>query len=465
MANHFLDIFFHPRSVAVVGATNNINTLNYNLLANLVNLNFPGKVYPVNQHTNNILGLRAYPSLKSIKDDIDLAVIAVPAAKMLEIIGDCAARKVKAVVLISGGFAETGEAGKAMQDEIRAVLRKHNIRAIGPNTLSPINTANNLAISFRPIEKLPTGRVSFIFQSGLYDPRLNWLTGEFNLFISKILDLGNKMDVNETDALEYLADDPETGVIAIHMENIAGDARKFMQILKRTCPVKPVIILKSARTPEGARAARSHSGSLVASSDAVFDTMLRQTGAIRANTLEELFDLAKTFEYLYPIKGNRVHIATGPAGEGVIATDLAALNGLSMAQLSPQTQTALRQIFPPWDINPNPFDIGASAQFNDSIRVLQVLMTAVAADPGVDCLALQARLDRYKDPDQFIDLASGIIRRGKPFALWMTVMPHGPNTIVHRLEAHRIPVFPTAERVIRALAALYKYGSRWENSK
>jgi len=454
---HFLHSFFYPQSVAVVGASGNAKTLNYNITANLVHLNYRGKIYPVNPGATEILGMKAYPDLKSIEDNIDLAVVAVPVGKALKVVRDCVAKKVKGVVLIPGGFREIGESGRKLQDEISSLLKDNGIRALGPNTLSPINADNNFSVCFRFVEKLPRGRLSFIFQSGLYDPRINWLLSDFHINLSKLIDLGNKMDINEVDALEYLGQDPETGVIAMHLESVAGDARKFLRLLKQISREKPVIVLKSGRTEAGARAAASHTGALIRANDVVFDAAFKQAGVIRAQSLDEFFDLAKIFEYLEPLRGNRIHISTGPGGEGVLTTDMCYLNGLAMAQLEPQTYDNLRAIFPAWEINGNPLDIGVCGQFNPGKEVIRVVLETVAEDPNVDCIAIQGRVDRFEKPERFVNLAADTKKRGKPVVVWMTVMPKEENNIADRLEARRVPVYSSAERAIRALSALYRY--------
>jgi acyl-CoA synthetase (NDP forming) len=453
---HFLDLFFHPRSVAVVGASRNPQTANYHLVSNLVNLKFLGKVYPVNPNAGEIMGLKAYPDVRSIEGDIDLAVISVPANLTLDIVRDCVAKKVKGITITAGGFSETGTAGRGIQDEILRLLRPSGIRAIGPNALSPVNARTGFIVGFMPIQKLPPGRVSFIFQSGLYEPRLQWLVSDYHLYLSKLVDLGNKMDVTEVDALEYLAQDTETGVIAIHTESIAGDARKFLQLLQKTTREKPVIILKSGRTPAGARAASSHTGAIIRASDAAFDAAMKQSGAIRVAGLDDFFDLAKVFEYLPLMKKNRIAVATLSGGEGVLTTDYCQLNGLALAEFTPETKQRLHAIFPPWDIPVNPLDTGVCSQFTAGIDVHIAFLQAMADDPNVDGIALSLPVSRLLQAEELTKSTDELIKQGKVVVTWSIDPTEARGAIAH-LEANRIPVYPSAERAIRALAALYRY--------
>ena len=461
--SHFLDLFFYPGSVAVVGASRNERSANFNLVANPVRLGFPGKIYPVNPGAGEIAGLKAYPDLTSIEGDIDLVVIGVPVNLVFDIVKDCIAKKVKGVTIIAGGFSEAGANGREAQDAMLAMLRENGIRAVGPNALSPVNSANNFIVSFGSVDRLPKGGLAFVFQSGLYEPRLSWFFSELHLSLSKLLDLGNKMDVNEVDALEYLAQDEDTKVIAMHMESIAGDAREFMRLVKDTIKQKPVIILKSGRTAAGAKAAFTHTGALIQSSDAVFDAALKQAGAIRAQGLDEFFDLAKVFEYLSPPKGNRVAIANFSGGEGVIATDFCQFNGLSLAELSPETRSKVRSVFPSWEIPVNPFDLGVAAQFHNATKVYQVVLGALNEDSNVDCLAIQVGGFFPGDLEQLVKLLSGVIRGGKPLVTWLMNTGRG-GEMIEQLESSRIPVYPSAERAVRALGALYRYGVLRERS-
>jgi len=458
---HFLDSFFNPASIAVVGASRNPLKISHNLLANLIKLQFAGRVYPINPGVPDLMGLKAYPNLQAVEDEIDLVICGVPATSALDVIKDCVEKRVKSVVVVAGGFSEAGQDGKKLQTEIARLLKENGIRAIGPNSLSPINSRYNLAIGFSPHEILTQGGASFIFQSGLYEPRLNWLLLNFHLGINKLIDLGNKMDVNEVEALEYLGDDPETKVIAMHLESVEGDGRAFFQTLKEISRRKPVVVLKSGRTPAAAKAASSHTGVIARGSDAVFDSALRQAGAIRAQTIEEFFDFAKAFECFTPLKlnGNRIVIAAYPGGEGVITTDECQLHGLSLADVSPETYDKVQTIAPPWTINPNPFDLGVSTQFNGPRKVYKILMEAMTEDDNVDCLAIEIELSAMESPDLILEPFLMAREKKKPLAVWPMESTRQDMTPVEWLESHKIPVYPSGERAVKSLAAVHRYST------
>ncbi len=462
---HFLERFFYPESVAIVGASRNPRSVNSFLVAGLLKLGYGGRIYPVNPAATEIMGLRAYPSVSSIGARVDLAVISVPARHTLEVVRDCVAAGVGGVTIVSGGFSETGGQGQHTQDEIHRRLRQAGIRCIGPNALSPINSANNFIIGFGPIPRaLPRGGLSLIFQSGLYQPRLDWLLNEHRLNLAKLIDLGNKMDITETDALEYLAGDSDTKVIAIHTESIAGDARHFLALLRQTARRKPVIVLKSGRTEAGARAAASHTGA-IASSDAVVDAALRQAGVIRASGLDEFFDLAKAFEYQPLPRGNRVAIASFSGGEGVLTTDACEMNGLRLAGLGEESYRRLKQVFPPWEIPLNPFDTGVTGQMTKDRDVVQHFVETAGQDPAADCLAVQLGAPSQitgqsgSDDESLVRPYTEAVAAGKTVVCW-TVNPLAGRHLVELLESRRIPVFPSAERAIRALGRMWEYGQR-----
>ncbi len=458
MNSHFLEYFLYPQSVAIVGASRNPKRINYNLLANLVHLGFQGRIYPINPEADEILGVKTYPDLKSIPDSVDLAVVAVPYHLTLGLLRDCVAKGIPRVTIVAGGFSEIGAEGRKVQEEMAGLLRTHGIRAIGPNALSPINTATNLAISFHPIQKMKRGGLSFIFQSGLYEPRIDWLFADFNLYFNKLIDLGNKMDINEVDALAYLVQDPQTTVIAIHLESIEGSGRKFFELLREASRYKHVVVLKSGRTEAGAKAAASHTGVIVQGSDFIFDAALRQAGAIRAQNIEDFFDVAKALERFgsLHLNGPRLAIATLPGGEAVIVTDLCQQEGFSVIPLQSETRQKLRPAFPPWDISGNPFDLGVALQFHGGRRVYSTLLESLVSDSYVDAIAVQLPPRAASLPREFFQIFSQSLRAAKPIALWLAGTFPGSSEALTWLEDQHVPVFSSPEKLIRAFSALYR---------
>jgi acetyltransferase len=462
--NHFLEKFLYPESVAVVGASRNPMRPNHNLVANLVRLGFQGKVYPVNPETNEIAGVKTYPDLKSIEGPIDLAVIAVPYNLAPGLLQEAIARGIKRLTVVAGGFSETGEEGKRVQKEMALLLRQNGARAIGPNALSPINAHTHFAISFFPIPQLKAGGASFIFQSGLYEPRLDWLFSDFNLHLCKLIDLGNKMDISEVDALSYLSRDPDTKVIAVHLESIEGKGREFLRLIREASRSKHVVVLKSGRTAAGAQMAASHTGVIVRGNDLVFDAALKQAGAIRAQNIEEFFDLARALERFgpYRFKGTRLAVATLPGGEAVVVTDLCHQAGFSLPRLHEKTREKLRAVFPPWDISDNPFDLGVTLQFHDPRKVYFTLLEAVAEDPNVDALAIQLPPRILNAPREFFHPFVLPLKAKKPIVLWLPGFPSGRDESLQWLEDQHVPVFSSPEKALNALFALQR-SSLWKS--
>ena len=462
--NHFLEKFFHPESVAIVGASRNPMRPNHNLVANLVRLGFQGKVYPVNPETDEIAGVKAYPDLKSIEGPIDLAVIAVPYNLTPRLLKDALERGIKRVTIVAGGFSETGEEGKKVQKEMARLLRQNGARAIGPNALSPINAHANFAISFFPLPRLKAGGLSFIFQSGLYEIRLDWLFSDFNLHLAKLIDLGNKMDLNEVDALSYLSQDSETRVIGIHLESIEGEGREFLRLIREASRSKHVVVLKSGRTEAGAQMAASHTGVIVRGNDLVFDAALKQAGAIRAQNIEDFFDLTHALERFgpYRLKGTRLAVATLPGGEAVVVADLCHQAGFSLSRLHEKTREKLKAVFPPWDIAGNPFDLGVALQFHDPRKVYLTLLEAVAQDPNVDALAIQLPPRILNAPREFFQPFVQPLKVQKPIVLWLAGFPSGRDETFQWLEDQHVPVFSSPEKALKALFALQR-SSLWKS--
>ena len=294
--------------------------------------------------------------------------------------------------------------------------------------------------------------------------------------VNKILDMGNKMDINEVDALAYFLRDENTKVIAMHIESLKGNVNDFFDLLKSVSRQKPTIILKSGRTPEGSRAAASHTGSLALENDLIFSGMIKQTCAVRAQNMDEFFDLAKAFSFLELPKRNRLAVITFSGGEGVMATDSCGMNGFAPASLSQNTHQRLKDIYPPWEIPWNPFDAGVSITFHlsDIASFFQTL-AAIPQDENVDCTIMQippsffsellTESNLSKNPvettsDPFIQCLTGIMGNGKPFAMWCTAMDSREMEFVEKLEARSLPVFHSSDRAIKSLSAMYRYGQK-----
>ena len=456
---HFLARFFEPESVAIVGASNNPMRITYHLVANLIKLGFQGRIYPVHPSEKEIQGLKAYPGVKHIPETVDLAVIGVSYAVTPEVLKECVEKGIKRVTLIAGGFSEAGEEGKRVQadDGPHGPTKRHPGHR--PQRSESHHVKAGFCISFHPIESIKAGGLSLIFQSGLYEPRFGWLLTDFNYHLNKLIDLGNKMDVNEVDALSYLVEDPETHVIGIHLESIGGDGREFLRLIRKASTQgKRVVVLKSGRSEAGAKAALSHTGALVQGNDRVFDDAMRQCGALRAHSLEDFFDLTRALERFGPLslKGNRVFIATFPGGEGVIVTDLLEQEGLRLAETGSATLDKLRAIFPAWDIPANPWDLGLTVQFHDPGTVYPTVLDAMVAEPNVDALAIQIHPETLQFPKELMGIFLRAAEAGKPIALWLAGMESGRHENLMWLEERGVPVFPSPEKAVAALAALHR---------
>jgi len=464
-SEHFLSKFLQPASVAIVGASNNQWSINYHLVGNLINLGYKGKIYPVNPKEKEITGLKTYPSVRQIPEKVDLAVIGVSQVATVEVLKECAQKGIKRVTIIAGGFSETGASGKKIQRQMARIVADNGMRAIGPNALSPINVSANFCISFHPIKHIKHGGLSLIFQSGLYEPRLPWLLSDFNYHFSKLIDLGNKMDINEVDALGYLAQDPQTQVIGMHLESIAGDGREFLRHLQRaSAEGKRIVVLKSGRTVAGARAAASHTGALVRGNDRVFAGAMKQCGVLRAHSLQDFFDLTRALERFgsLSLKGNRILLGTLPGGEGVIITDLCERVGLRLADVSNQTYKKLKSIFPPWDIPINPWDLGLTIQFHNPFKIYQTLFESAYQDSNIDGLALQIHPTMLLLPkDQLVAFVKAA-QIAKPVALWLAGVESGRHENLQWLEEKGVPIFSSPEKAIAALSALCRTSRRLE---
>jgi acetate---CoA ligase (ADP-forming) len=372
-----LAVFFEPRSVAVIGASRDPGKVGGSVLANLRAAGFEGRVWPVNPSADVVQGLPAVASLLAIEDPVDLAVIAVPAQAVLPALKDCVDRGVRGAVVISAGFRESGESGRAREAELRAWLSSKPIRVLGPNCLGWIRPSRRLNATFAP-GMPPAGEIAFLSHSGaLATAILDWARLR-RLGFAFFATLGNQADLTESDVLAAAADDPETRVIAAYLEGLA-DGRRFFEALRATTTRKPVVILKAGRSPEGIRAVSSHTGAL-AGSDVAFEAAVRQAGGVRVRSVEDLFDLARCLASQPRPRGRRLLVVTNGGGLGVIAADSARDAGLEVTALEPAVQKRLRAVLPTTASVGNPVDLVGDA---DAARYANGLR-AVGPDANVD---------------------------------------------------------------------------------
>jgi acetate---CoA ligase (ADP-forming) len=371
--------FFDPKSVAVLGASAREGSIGGTICRNIAEAGFPGAIYPVNRSGESIAGLPAHQSVEELPRDIDLVVICLPAEAVLDGARVALARGVRALCVISAGFAEVGPEGRAREEELLGLVRGHGARLLGPNCLGLAVTAARLNATFAP-RSFPPGRIGFSSQSGALGLALLERSATRALGFSSFVSIGNKADVSSNDLLEYWEDDPATDVVLLYLESF-GNPRRFGRIARRVARSKPILAMKSGRTRSGARAAGSHTAAL-AGSEAAVDALFRQAGVLRAVTAEELIDMAALLSTYSPPRGRRVAIVTNAGGLGILCADACEAAGLELPGLAPETTAALRELLPPEASVANPVDMLGSATASSYRRALPVVL----ADPGIDAV-------------------------------------------------------------------------------
>jgi len=374
-----LDVIFRPKSVAIIGASTRKGTLGREVFDKLLKGEFNGPAYPVNPKAKYIHSVKAYPRISAIPDQVDLAVIIVRKELVLDIVKECAEVSVKGLVILTAGFKETGEKGAAAEGEIVEIIKSYGIRMIGPNCMGVINTDPDIRLdaTFAPTTSLP-GNIGLVSQSGALGQTILEHAQELNLGVSMFASVGNKADVSGNDLLEYWHHDPSVQVILMYLESF-GNPKKFIQLAREVSLKKPIIVVKSGRTSSGARAATSHTGAL-AGMDVAFDALFKQGGVIRANTINEMFDIAMGMANLPLPKGNRVAIITNAGGPGIMAADACESNGLEVVELNDATKANLKNKLVPYASVNNPVDLLAGAQPDE----FQFTLNEVLQDENVD---------------------------------------------------------------------------------
>src|SRR5688572_1865482 len=379
-ATSALRAFFEPTTVAVIGASRRRGRIGSEIFHNLAS-RFRGRVIPVNPCAADIDGVRAYPRIGDIAGDVDLAVIAVPATGVEATVDECIAKRVGALLVITAGFGETGDAGRAVERRLRDKVRRAGIRMIGPNCMGLLNTHPDFELnaSFSPVFP-PAGPIAFSSQSGALGLAILEYAEQLHLGISSFVSIGNKADVSSNDLLEYWEHDPRTRVILLYLESF-GNPERFRQIARRVSRQKPIVAVKAGRSGSGARAAASHTGALAAS-DMVVDALFKDAGVIRTETLEELFDVAALVAHQPLPAGNRIAILTNAGGPGILAADACEELGLTVPALQASTAAELTAFLPAAASVRNPVDMLATATADDYRQAIPLLL----ADPGIDSL-------------------------------------------------------------------------------
>ncbi len=456
-----LNSLFNPRSIALIGASRDPTSVGSGILRNLkkkgvfyseFNKVFKGQVFPVNPHATEILGLRCYPNLKSIKEDVDLGIIVVPAKLVPEVIKECAKKKVKNAIIISAGFAETGEAGKKLQNEIIQTAKKANIRIIGPNCLGLIRPSIGMNASFAPVTP-PEGNVAFVSQSGaLIDSVVDWAVKERYGF-STIISHGNQADLELCDFLEWLENDDNTHSIALYIEGVK-DGKRFMEVAKRVSQVKPIVVLKSGKTKKGSEAVSSHTGNLAGSSE-VYSAAFRQCKMIEADNVEELLDIAKVLAFQRPCKENKIAIISNAGGPAVLATDYCEKYNLEVVELKKSTVSKLDEsgkMHPAYS-RKNPLDIVGDALPDRYEAAIETLLKEPYIPGLIIIQTLQTMTDSEKDADIIINAHKKY--PNKPIVCaFMGGKYTGKG--IRRLESCGIPSYPDPKRAVRAMYTLQK---------
>jgi len=399
-----LEPFFEPAGVAVIGASSNPHKLSFGILRNLVNSTYTGGIYPVNPGAQEILGKTSYPDVSSVPDPVELAVIVLPAPVIPDTLAACGKRGVKAVIVISGGFKEVGEGGEKMEAQCLEIIKRYQMRMIGPNCVGLVNLHTGLNTTF--IYGVPDkGGIGFMAQSGAVMGGVVDLVMGKKIGFSHFISMGNETDVTETDLMEYLAEDADTRVIAAYVEQIR-DGRRFLAAARRVSRVKPIVLLKGGKSSAGARAVSSHTGSLAGSYSA-YQAAFKQAGVIEVGSINELFEVALAFDFQPLPKGRRAVIITNAGGPAALASDALSANGLMLDDLEPGTRDTLRAALNPSAQVGNPVDILGGAEPQDYALCVKTLLKDKNVDIVLPLLVPQALVSPVGVAQAIVDEAAG----------------------------------------------------------
>ncbi len=470
-----LDKFFHPSSIVVAGASRKPGKVGHALLEVMLTYKnrgiFKGRLYATNPKPGeDILGVPTFKSVEELPEVPDLAVIVVPAKYVNAVAEECGRKGVKNIIVISGGFAEVGEEGRKMQEELVSICKRYGMRLIGPNCVGVVVPSHGVDTMFlpvdkdfrgRPLESLPRpkpGNISLISQSGAFGVAcLDYMYGE-GIGLAKFVSYGNKADVDEVELMEYLGEDEHTKVILMYSESI-DRGRRFVEVAKKITKRKPIVVLKAGRTSAGSRAASSHTAA-IAGSDSVYEAAFKQTGVLRADDMEHMFDMAKALVMQPPARGPRIAILTDGGGVGVMTADAIEMCGLQAPRTSKETEEKLRKlmesgVIPPIAAIHNPIDLTGSATDESFVEALKVLVD----DPHVDGIIMLALHHIPGVTGELPDKIAAVDMKGKPIVMVDVGEGSYAKEFRRRFEEFGIPAYPEPERAVRAMKALVDYGS------
>ena len=448
-----MQAIFRPRTVAVVGAPRSFKP-GLVFLQALMDPGFKGKIFPINPKADEILGLKSYPNVSAVPEEVDLAIVLVGIEQSMEVIRDCARKKVKAAVVFTSGFGETGDpAGMKRESEMVAAARAGNLRLVGPNCMGVYCPESGLA--FFPSMPSTSGTLAFVSQSGSLGSFVVLMATLRGIALSKIVSIGNECDLSSADFIDYLAGDEKTEVITAYLEG-TRDGRALLRALKKASCRKPVIVWKSGATKAGARAVASHTGSM-AGSDEVWDSALRQAGAIRAHGVEEMMDIAAAFHYMPEASGRRIAIISGPGGPAVAAADSLERGGLRLAELHENTVKRLRAFIPQSGASfNNPVDLGVATWgminlYPDTLRV-------VDEDENVDAMLVIGGGIGPSGQQEYLELMVELKPKlTKPCMLVSMAGFTGDTEFCARLQSAGYPIYTAPEKALASYSKVVEY--------
>lgn len=449
----YLDKFFKAKSVAIIGVSKDENKVGHVLFKNLLESGYKGKIFIINPNETEILGHICYPSVLSIKEKIDLAVIAIPANIILNVVDECGRKGIKNLVIVTSGFEEVGNF--ELRDKLKKLLDQYDIKAIGPNCLGIYDANAKIDLIFLPKSRMKRpekGNISLVCQSGAVGGALIELGAKKNYKFAKFISYGNAINIDESDILEYLGKDKETKIICMYIEGIK-DGKKFLEIAKKVSKKKPIIVVKGGVTEEGSKAALSHTGSL-AGSAVVYSGAFKQANVIEADGLEELFEFAKIFSVVKP-KGNRVQVITNGGGYGILCTDAIIKNNLKMAAMDEKRKTQLKKQFPDIVVLKNPLDLTGVA----TTKWYESAISECIKDDNIDIILVVTLFQTPLITEEIVNSLSKLNKMRKKPIIVVSTGAEFTEKLNKKIKDAGIPVYEFPEMAVKSIKKLIEYYS------